>query len=145
MGEDRGTGDTYRVSTGDVSGQMVVGSHNRAMQIKGAPAPPTEEELADLRRAFEELRSAVAAEAPADTRDDALGRAKELERAVVAGTPDLSTMEYVKGWFARNLPKLAGAVAAIFVHPVVGKLVEAAGEAAMGEYRRRFPEAASAS
>jgi hypothetical protein len=47
-------------------------------------------------------------------------------------------MEYVKRWFVKNLPGLAGAVTSIVVHPIVGKLVEAAGDALAAEFRRRF-------
>src|SRR5438552_11734499 len=132
MGEDRDQRDSYEVTVGDVSGQIVVGSENRAIQVQRAAAPPTAAELEDLRRSFDALRALVEAQAPVDQKDDALGRTDELQKAVMAGKPDLTTMEYVRGWFSRNLPKLAGAVAAIFVHPVVGKLVEAAGEVVAG-------------
>jgi len=42
----------------------------------------------------------------------------------------------VRDWFAANVPKLAGAVAGLVVHPVVGKLVEAAGDAVVGEFKQ---------
>ena len=64
----------------------------------------------------------------------------ELEEAVTAKKPDLTTMEYVKRWFARNLPELAGAVTGVIIHPIVGKLVEAAGDGLAAEFRRRFGE-----
>jgi len=54
------------------------------------------------------------------------------------GEPDLTTMEYVKKWFVKNLPALAGSVTSLVVHPVVGKLVTAAGDAAVAEFNRRF-------
>ena len=63
---------------------------------------------------------------------------EELEKAITAEAPDLATMEYVKRWFARHVPGLAGAVAGVVVDPVVGKLVEMAGEALAAEFRRRF-------
>jgi hypothetical protein len=47
-------------------------------------------------------------------------------------------MEYVKNWFTKNVPGLAGAVTSVVVHPVVGKLVSAAGEAISSEFKRRF-------
>ena len=59
---------------------------------------------------------------------------------VNAEEPDLSVMEYVKGWFGKHLPQLAGAVASVVVHPVVGKVVGAAGDLAAAEFRRRFGE-----
>lgn len=139
MDDDRGTGDRYQVTTGDVSGQMLFGSHNRAVQVQGPAERPTEAQMEELRQAFADLRALVEAEAPPERKDEAVARAKELEEAVTAEKPDLSTMEYVKGWFARNLPKLAGAVASIVVHPIVGQLVQAAGETVVAEFRRRFP------
>jgi len=63
---------------------------------------------------------------------------QELEEAVTAEKPDLTTMEYVKQWFVKNLPGLAGAVTGVVVNPIVGKLVEAAGDALAAEFRRRF-------
>jgi hypothetical protein len=47
-------------------------------------------------------------------------------------------MEYVKVWFGKNLPGLAGAVTGLIVNPVVGKLVEVAGDVLAAEFRRRF-------
>jgi hypothetical protein len=36
------------------------------------------------------------------------------------------------------LPELAGAVTGVIIHPIVGKLVEAAGDGLAAEFRRRF-------
>ena len=63
---------------------------------------------------------------------------EELASAITAEEPDLTTMEYVKRWFGSHLPGLAGAVTGVVVHPVVGKLVEVAGDALAAEFRRRF-------
>ena len=59
---------------------------------------------------------------------------------MTAKEPDVSTMEYVKRWFTKNIPRLAGAVTSVVVNPIVGKIVEAAGEGLADEYRRRFGE-----
>jgi len=127
------------ITGSDVSGQVAVGEGITQVQAVGAPAPAvTEAELAELRRSLAELRARVAAEAPPEQRDAALERVEELEEAITAEEPDLATMEYVKRWFARHLPGLAGAVAGVVVDPVVGKLVEMASEALAGEFRRRF-------
>lgn len=80
----------------------------------------------------------MAAEAPPEKKEAALERVQELEEAVTAEKPDLTTMEYVKQWFVKNLPGLAGAVTGVVVNPIVGKLVEAAGDALAAEFRRRF-------
>lgn len=129
--------------TGDVSGQVAIGSGIRQSWTVGAPPePPTEDELAGFRRALEELRAQVAAAAPTpEVQAAAAERVSELEAAAIpaeGGEPDLTTMEYVKKWFVKNLPSLAGSVTSLVVHPVVGKLVTAAGDAAVAEFNRRF-------
>jgi len=45
-------------------------------------------------------------------------------------------MQYVRGWFAKHLPGLAGSVVGVVVHPVVGKLVTAAGDAAVAQFEQ---------
>jgi plasmid stabilization system protein ParE len=140
MSEQEKAGDVIRATiSGDVSGQVAVGKGITQTQTIGA-APPevTEADLAELRQVLVGLKAKVAAEAPPDKKVAALERVAELEEAVTAKEPDLPTMEYVKGWFAKNLPGLAGAVTSVVVHPIVGKLVEAAGDALAAEFRRRF-------
>jgi hypothetical protein len=138
QGGDRITGTV----TGDVSGQVAIGSGIRQSWTVGARERPTEDELAGLRQALEELRAQVAAAAPTpEVEAAAAERVSELESAVLpaeGGEPDLTTMEYVKKWFLKNLPALAGSVTSLVVHPVVGKLVTAAGDAAVAEFNRRF-------
>ncbi|MFH8985341.1 hypothetical protein [Streptomyces varsoviensis] len=122
-------GDRYDVRTQDVSGQVVVGRGNTVSRVEAAPGGPaaavTEEELAALRAEFARVRALVPADEPEAER--AVGLLDELEEAVTAPEADLSTMAYVRQWFARRLPALAGAVAGLVIHPVVGRLVEAAG------------------
>jgi hypothetical protein len=141
-------GDVIRATiSGDISGQVAVGKGITQIQTIGA-APPqvTEadgsaeraEALAALRQALADLKAKVTAKAPPDRKDAAMERLDELEEALTAEVPDLSTMEYVKGWFVKNLPRLAGAVTSVVAHPSVGKLVEAAGEALTAEFHRRF-------
>ncbi len=138
QGGDRITGTV----TGDVSGQVAIGSGIRQSWTVGVPERPTEDELAGLRQALEELRAQVAAAAPTpEVQAAAAERVSELEAAVMpaeGAEPDLTTMEYVKKWFLKNLPALAGSVTSLVVHPVVGKLVTAAGDAAVAEFNRRF-------
>jgi hypothetical protein len=140
MSEQERSGDVIRTTiSGDISGQVAVGKGITQTQTIGAARPQvTETELAELRQALADLKAKVAAEAPPEKKDAALERVDELEEAITAEEPDLSTMEYVKRWFVKNLPGLAGAVTSIVVHPIVGKLVEAAGDALAAEFRRRF-------
>lgn len=128
--------------TGDVPGQVAIGKEIHQAHVVGEGRPDiSDAEREDLRRAFAELRAQVAATAPAESKDSALERVDELEEAVTADEPDISTMEYVKRWFARKLPGIVGTVTGVLVHPVVGKLVHAAGEAAVSEFNRRVEQA----
>ncbi len=127
------------VITGDVSGQVAVGEGITQTQTTGAARPEvTEADLAELRQALADLKAQVEAGSPPEKKEAALERVEELEEAITAEEPDLTTMEYVKRWFVKNVPALAGAVTGVVVHPIVGKLVEAAGDAMATEFRRRF-------
>ncbi|MEO0456667.1 MAG: hypothetical protein AAF152_08795 [Cyanobacteria bacterium P01_A01_bin.114] len=126
---------------GDLSGQMAVGDNNtqqntltHSQNTAGASAA----DLATLRHLFATLKTQVAETAPAEKKGPALERLDELEEAVTAEQPDLTTMGYIKGWFVKHLPTLSGAVTSVVVHPIVGKLVEAAGTMAADEFRQRF-------
>jgi hypothetical protein len=122
-----------------VSGQVAVGQGNVQMQTVGAPeSEPKEADQAVLRQILAELEATVAAQVPVGKRDAALGRLQEFSEALTAREPDLATIEYVQGWFARQLPDLAEAVARVVAHPTVVQWVDAAGDAVAQEYRRRF-------
>jgi hypothetical protein len=123
---------------GAVSGQVAVGNHISLVSTTVKPALPDQADLAVLRQMLAGLKERVAAETPPEKQAAALERVAELEEALTAEKPDLSTMEYVQGWFTRHLPGVAGAVVSVIVNPIVGKLVEAAGEALAAEFRRRF-------
>ncbi len=127
------------VITGDVSGQVAAGEGITQIGTVSVSGPAvTEADRAEVQRLLAELKAQVAAQAPPERRAAALERVEELAEAVTTGEPDLTTMEYVERWFIRNVPELAGAVTGVLVHPVVGKLVEAAGDAVATEFRRRF-------
>ena len=133
------SGDRYSVRIGgDVSGQVVAGRNNTVSRIDTDPstrAQITDDDLAQLRAEFAAVRALVQAEG-GDKSEQASERIDELEEAVTGPTPDLSTMAYVRRWFARNLPKLAGAITGLLIHPVAGKLAEAAGDTIAAEFGR---------
>lgn len=137
---DQEKGDTISATiSGDIRGQVAVGKGIVQTQtIKAAPAELNEADLATLDQMLTKLKTWVAAEAPADQREAALERVDELAEAITSRSPDLTTMEYVKNWFGKHLPGIAGAVTGLIVHPIVGKLVEAAGDALVAEFQRRF-------
>ena len=126
--------------TGNVSGQVAVGKHISQTQHIGAADKVTEAELAELQELFASLQAQVAATAAPEQRAPALERVVELEEALTAAEPDLGTAHYVKKWFLKNLPTVAGLITGVFVNPVVGKLVQSAGDVAAGELARIIDE-----
>lgn len=141
MTEEDRSGDSIRGRIGNVSGggQAAVGkdiiqTHHTIEDGREV----TEADRAQLAQMLESLRSQVVAEVSTDKREQALERVDELDEAVNAEEPDLTTMEYVRNWFGKHLPKLAGAVTSVVVNPIVGAVVAAAGEGLANEYRRRF-------
>lgn len=135
MSDERRRGDGDAVSadvsvTGAVSGQVAIGKQIEQRQALGdaAVAAVTEAEREQVRLAFAQLREQVAAGAPPEQRAAAVERVGELEAAVFAEEPDLTTVQYVTRWFRKNLPSLAGAVTGLVVHPLVGRLVQVAGD-----------------
>lgn len=97
---------------------------------------PSDADIAGLLEQFGDVRAQVLADP--DTPDAAAEKLDELQAAVTADEPELSTMEYVRDWFVKHAPKFAGAVTALVVNPIVGALVGAAGETLAAEFKRRF-------
>jgi hypothetical protein len=129
MSTDHSPGDHINVVvTGPVQGEVAVGKGISQQQDVGSmQLSLTEAERAELSSLFDNLRNDVSAAVPESERGAALERVNELEQAVVADKPDLTTIEYVKQWFARKLPAAAGLVTSVLIHPLVGAIVERAG------------------
>ncbi len=146
---------------GNVGGSVTVGDHNieigsvgpggtvivggqTAQQIFDARQQAslsrlaTPEEIASLASAFHALDEKIDQAAADDKKDEARTQAEALKGAVAADKPDVSAMEKAKAWFVENLPALLGAVTSIFTHPLVGRLVEAAGEFTLDRFRARL-------
>ena len=124
---------------GDVSGQVAIGnSITQTQSIRNAIPQVSKADLETLQNLFETIKAQISQNVSPEQQEKALEKVDELESAITSEKPDLTTMEYVKNWFGRNLPQMAGAVTGLVVHPIVGKLVEAAGEAITLEFKRRF-------
>jgi hypothetical protein len=142
------SGDNITVSIGgsvQEGGQVGVGrdiSQSYMRTHTTGPTTVTEADLAELRRAVDDVKAQIVAEVPPDQQAAALERVEELQEAVVAEEPDLTTLQYVRQWFGKNLPKLAGSITGLIIHPVVGKIVEAAGELAASQFRALFGDTA---
>jgi hypothetical protein len=122
---------------GDVRGQIAIGNNISQSQVNSHPVA-TPAEMKDLRQLINELRSKIETEVAPAKKDSALERVGELEQAITEEKPDLTTMEYVKNWFGKNVPALAGMVTSVVVHPIVGKLVEAGGDMLVKDFNKRF-------
>jgi len=141
MSVDNGPGQNFTVSIGgSVPGQVAIGNdiNQRYVRVQNDVPTVTESDLSELRAAVEALKAQIVAEVPPDQQAAALERIDELEEAVVAEEPDLTTLQYIRKWFGKNVPKVAGAVTGLIVHPVVGKIVEAAGDLAASQFRELF-------
>lgn len=123
--------------TGDVSGQAAIGKAITQQSNVGAGAL-TPGERAELDQLLANLRARVAAEAPDAEREAALERVGELEEELARDEPDSVTLAYVARWFLRKMPALGGVVVSTVVHPLVGKLVGAAGEGLAEQLRTRL-------
>jgi hypothetical protein len=121
------------------SGQLAIGSEITQIHTINAAKPEiTAADREALHVLLAELRLLIEQRAPSETRQSALERADELAETLAAPQPDLGVIGYVKQWFTRHLPELAGAVTGVIVHPIVGKLVEAAGDGLAAEFKRLF-------
>jgi hypothetical protein len=141
------SGDHFQISVGGaVGGNVVVGRSN---QVISSPTTnvtrPNDAELAAFKAAVDAVKAQSAAVAPGDpaVAAEAVVQLDALHAAAVAPTPDLSTMQRVRTWFAEHLPTMAGAVTGLLIHPVVGALVKSAGDAVTAEFQRRFGQAES--
>lgn len=103
-------------------GDMNVGRLQYGLQADG---------LANL---FGSLRSLVEDQAPADRKDEAIEQVDALQGAIREGKPNVRKIESVLIWFKEHLPKLAGAVTSVVLNPIVGKIVEAAGDMVAAEF-----------
>jgi hypothetical protein len=135
MTNARGDRVSIRIG-GDVSGQFVVGDEN-VTTTTSVGSPVSQADLDTLTALLNEVRTALAGESDA-VRNAGLAKLDEFEEAITEDEPDLATMEHVRGWFVRRIPALADAVGRIVLHPVVTRLVNAAGDTIAAEFRRRF-------
>ncbi|MGH8931642.1 MAG: hypothetical protein ACRDZO_13715 [Egibacteraceae bacterium] len=141
MSDERTHGDRIDAQItvgGNLSGQMAVGKRIEQRHVANAPGAITEAERAELHGVIEALRVEIATQVPPELQDAAMERVEELEEAVTAERPDLSTMEYVRNWFTKRCPAVAKSVTGVIVHPICTKLAAAAGDAMVADFHQRF-------
>jgi len=127
----------FNIQIGTVtSSQVTVGDYNTVTQRVGL----TPDEAGQLKAAFDGLRRDVAAQVPPEQRDEAIAQAAEVEAAVVAPEPDPGRFRRALSWFRAHAPQVAGTVVSVVVSPIVGKVVEAAGDAVAGRFKDAIEE-----
>jgi hypothetical protein len=131
------TSGKFNIQIGTVSeSQVTIGDYNTVTQRVGLSA----EEAAQLRTVFTDFKATVAEQAAPERRDEAVAQADELERAIVAEEPDPGRVRKVLRWFREHAPQLAGTALSVVVNPLVGKLVEGAGQAIADHFRQVVDE-----
>ena len=127
----------YNIQIGTVSeSQVAIGDYNTVTQRVGF----SPEDVAQLRSLFADFKSSIAIQAPPETRAEALLQADDLERAIVADQPDPGKVGQVLRWFRDHVPELAGTAVSVVVNPLVGKLIEGAGQAIADHFRQVVDE-----
>jgi hypothetical protein len=130
-------GDVINATIGDNASQVAVGKNIHQQQASGG-AQISEGDLKQIQALFADFKKQIEQQAPPDKKAAALERVDELQQEITSGKPELSTIDYVKRWFGKNLPSLLGGVTSLVINPLVGKVVEAASGLAAAEIKRRF-------
>ncbi len=134
-------GDIIQATIGDNASQVAVGK-NIQQQQNSSSMQVTEADLQQLQALFDDFKQQIEQQAPPDKKAAALERVDELQQEITSQKPELSTFDYVKNWFGKNLPGLLGGVTSLIVNPLVGKVVEAVSGVAADAIRKRFGGAA---
>jgi len=130
-------GDHFEVHIGSVSGPVHTGKGD--ILVEQWQANMTRgEALEAAHQLFAELRAQMAEQAPPEMEEEAKAKVDALEEAVTAKTPDLEKMARIREWFVKHLPSAVGTVTSVLVNPILGKVVEAAGDLAAEQLRQRF-------
>ena len=95
-------------------------------------------EADELNELFKSLYELVEKQAPSESKEAAIQQVDELQQAVTEEKPNLDRMEAVQNWFKKHIPRLAGAVTSVILNPLIGRLVESAGDLLAVEFKRRF-------
>ena len=130
-------GDSIQATIGDNASQVAVGKNIHQQQVNGSSAV-TEADLQQVRALFADFKKQIELQAPPDKKAAALERVDELQQEVLSKKPELSTFDYVKKWFSKNLPGLLGGITSLVVNPIIGKVVEAGAGLAVNALKQHF-------
>jgi hypothetical protein len=131
--------ETYVTQVHSVSGgQVATGKYISQTQTVIPAQVLGSDDFEQLTRDIAALREQVIDATPPERRNEGADVVAELEETLVTGPPDPSRLEYVKGWIARHAPAALGTISHLIAGPIVAKLVEAAGEAVVAQFKARF-------
>lgn len=139
---DKVTGDKIDGQVGDVGpgAQVAIGKEIK-QTITRAPTELTTAERVEIVRLLAELKNQLASlDIPEKKKlvgQEFVGQLEE-ELTKSEAPPDASTIKVAGDWLLNNIPALAGTVASVFASPIVGKVVEAAGDIAAEWVKKRF-------
>lgn len=117
--------------------QVVVGENIQAALTNTTP----EQDVVEIQRLIAELKTQLAGlELSADKKIIGSEFVNQLEGELVKedGKPDPSIIKTSGNWLMKNIPALAGALTSLFINPIVGKVVEAAGSIAADWVKEQF-------
>ncbi|HEY9645082.1 MAG TPA: hypothetical protein V6C88_01865 [Chroococcidiopsis sp.] len=127
--------------TGSIQGnQVALGSAIHQQHTQATPPSPMDIEVGEFVELLRQIRAQATTAAQPEHRQVTLQWVDELEQAVTAEKPNPTRLARIKQWFLTYLPAVSGAVTSVVVHPIVGKLVEATGDALATDIRRRLEE-----
>lgn len=129
-------GDEINIQIGDNASQVAAGKDVHQTIRTQSHIEVTEADFEAARELFKSLREEIETQVPPEKKEAALQRATELEEAITGEKPDLTTIDYVKSWFGKNIPQLAGTIANILINPIITKLVGAAGDVTVEQLKR---------
>lgn len=139
---DKVTGDKIEAQVGDVGpgAQVAIGKQIQ-QTITQAPTELTAAERAEIARLLAELKSQLASlDIPESKKLVGQEFVGQLEKELTSTDkpPDASTIKVAGDWLLDNIPALTGTVVSVFASPIVGKVVEAAGDIAAEWVKKRF-------
>jgi hypothetical protein len=139
---DKVEGDKIEGHVGDVGpgAQVAIGKQIKQTMAQ-TPMELTSAERVELEHLLAELKNQLARlEIPENKKvvgQEFMGQL-EKELTKTEEPPDASMIKVAGNWLLENIPALAGTLASVFLSPVVGKVVEAAGDIGAEWVKERF-------
>ena len=142
--EVRGHSIKGTVSNVGAGAQVAIGK-GITQTITRALPDLTDEDLRQVRQLLSQVKEQIAAVDIPESKKLMGGEfAGQLEQELIRrdGPPDGSVIKVAGDWLIKNIPAIGGTLASLFLNPVVGKIVEAAGDIAASWVKRQFGEPA---